>query len=368
MANRPEKTAFFLDDFRCGGVQDVFIKLINFYLARNTSVDAVVLEHTGEFLGRLDPRARVVNLRRTRLRKAILPLSDYIRRELPDIIMCGQLEHGVIALLAAAFARSKARIVAAVQSDLHFREASLIDRMTRLAWMRFFIPHFARVICVSDGIRRFLQEDVGIASRNIKVIYNPVVSSVPSHEELAQPSHRFFCKEGVPVVVSVGRLVKDKGFSTLVEAMGNVVQQVDCRLIVVGEGPERSSLQSMIDASGLKDRIDLAGYRDDVHPFLAHADLVVVPSLREGFGNVIVEALSHGKQVVCTACSSGPLEILDHGKFGCIVPPEDPARMAEAVVKMLSCRQFDEEALIRRAHEFSCGKALDSYYAELSGA
>ena len=134
------------------------------------------------------------------------------------------------------------------------------------------------------------------------------------------------------VVISVGRLAKQKNFPLLLKAFSLVVERVDACLIIVGEGSERAELEELINELGLKDRVDLPGYRENVHPYVARSDLFVLSSDFEGMPNALVEAIAVGVPVVSTDCLSGPGEILQQGEGGLLVPVGDADALSDAIV------------------------------------
>ena len=119
----------------------------------------------------------------------------------------------------------------------------------------------------------------------------------------------------------------------------------------VGDGAGRDALLSLAQELGVADRVILAGFHPDPTPFYKTADLFVLSSDYEGFGNVIVEALACGTPVVSTDCPSGPGEILDGGRFGRLVPVDDAEAMAEAMHAALDA-PADPGALKHRAADF----------------
>ncbi|MBT6045933.1 MAG: glycosyltransferase, partial [Candidatus Scalindua sp.] len=106
----------------------------------------------------------------------------------------------------------------------------------------------------------------------------------------------------------------------------------------------------------------LPGFVTDPYPWFRSADLFVLSSRWEGFGNVIVEALECGVPVVSTNCLSGPAEILENGRYGKLVPVQDVEALADAIVNSLA-GPHDREPLIRRAQDFSVRKISDQYLA-----
>jgi glycosyltransferase involved in cell wall biosynthesis len=162
-----------------------------------------------------------------------------------------------------------------------------------------------------------------------------------------------------PILLAVGTLKAVKRHDLLVRAFARM-PRADATLCILGEGQERAGLETLIGSLGLQDRVLLAGYQADPAPWYAHADLFVLSSDHEGFGNVLVEALEHGLPVVSTNCPTGPHEILEDGKYGRLVPVGDVDALARAMDKALSANH-DREQLKRRALDFSVEKAADAY-------
>ena len=137
-----------------------------------------------------------------------------------------------------------------------------------------------------------------------------------------------------PTVVSVGSLLPRKNFSGLVRAFAEVTTP-DARLVIVGEGPMRGELEAEVARLGLADRVSLPGYMTQPWEAYAGARAFAFASREESFGLVIVEALAAGLPVVVTP-SDGPVEILDYGAYGTLVPHGDAAAMAAAIDRALA--------------------------------
>lgn len=136
---------------------------------------------------------------------------------------------------------------------------------------------------------------------------------------------------------AVGRLVRQKGFDVLVEAMAIARPDLgeDWDLLIMGEGSQRSRLERLVRARGLADRVRLPGAVDNPYPFVAGADLFVHPARWEPFGVAMLEALALGVPVVATDCPGGSREILRDGECGVLVPPQDPEALADAIVGLV---------------------------------
>jgi len=120
------------------------------------------------------------------------------------------------------------------------------------------------------------------------------------------------------------------------------------RLILVGDGPERASIQRMAVSLGVSDRLILAGHQDDVTPYFAAADLAIISSDTEGSPNALLEAMAAGKPVVATAVGGIP-EIVTNEDTALLVPPGDPGKLAEAMARALSAPE-PMRLMAARAH------------------
>ena len=158
----------------------------------------------------------------------------------------------------------------------------------------------------------------------------------------------------------MGRLEKQKDFPTLIRAFAQVQQQFPVRLMILGEGPERSSIEAIVEELGLKESITLPGFVANPYAYMAGSAVCVLSSAWEGFGNVLVEAMAAGTPVVSTDCESGPAEILANGQYGKLVAVGDIQGMVEAIIETLK-ELPDSVALQQRAMDFSLERVLSQY-------
>ena len=152
----------------------------------------------------------------------------------------------------------------------------------------------------------------------------------------AKINHAWFQPGEPPVIVAVGRLHLQKDYPTLLRAFLQVRQQRRCRLVILGEGPEKENLNKLINELGLQTDVAMFGFVDNPYTYMAHSAAFVLSSAWEGFGNVIAEALAVGTPVVSSNCDSGPAEILANGKYGELTPVGDIKAMAEAILSVLA--------------------------------
>nr|WP_281504606.1 glycosyltransferase [Chromohalobacter sarecensis] len=161
----------------------------------------------------------------------------------------------------------------------------------------------------------------------------------------------------------VGRLDVQKNQALLLSAFSLAVKSVpDIKLVILGEGEEKNNLEKLASELGVKDSVDFVAFQDNPYPYYKAADLFVLSSDWEGFGNVIVEALACGTPVISTDCPGGPSTILANGKYGVLVPCGDAERLSSEIVKHVSnIGAWSSEELKVRANEFTVETVAKKY-------
>ncbi len=212
-------------------------------------------------------------------------------------------------------------------------------------WLyRRLIDH---VVVSSSEISHFLTEP-GLAGPDRITVFPP---STPIEKFMeARPGCGIREELKVPpapdglLVLSVGRLAPEKGHDSLLRAWKRVAEEVPgARLAIAGLGSQQQNLERQIEASGLKDKAFLIGFRDDVPALYAEADLAVLaPTAGESFGIALLEAYASGKACVATDVG-GVKDLVVNGETGFLVPPGDDKAIAEALVKCLRDREHAQK-------------------------
>jgi len=142
--------------------------------------------------------------------------------------------------------------------------------------------------------------------------------------------------DGSPVLLALGRLASVKGIDVLLEALERLkCQDVRPHLLVVGDGPRRSSLEALADDLGLQTRVRFLGWKADIREVLGAADLLVLPSRNEGYPHAVIEAMAAGIPVIASAVGEVP-ELVEDGATGFLVPPDDPDALASRIRSVVS--------------------------------
>jgi glycosyltransferase involved in cell wall biosynthesis len=155
-------------------------------------------------------------------------------------------------------------------------------------------------------------------------------------------------------------LSAQKDYPTLLRAFAHVRSCRPTRLVILGEGEELGRILALADELGIRADVDLPGFSDHIFSLMARCRVFVLSSAWEGFGNVLVEALACGAQIVSTDCPSGPAEILENGKSGRLVPVGDAVALAGAIEAALD-HPLPVEDLKERAKAFSSETVVRAY-------
>ncbi len=217
------------------------------------------------------------------------------------------------------------------------------------------------LVAVSQAVARDTEQYLGRPEGSVPCIYNPVVTDVLAQR--AQDRLLVAHTNAVPLVICVGGLKPMKRFDRAIAAFARVRAHMPCHLRIIGEGAERAHLEDCAQASGVAEDITLVGYDADPYAHMLHADAFVLSSDYEGLPTVLIEALACGCAVVATDCPSGPREILQDGRYGVLVPPDDVGAMAQALEQVL---RADITLAQRRewmayAQDYSVAHAVQAY-------
>jgi glycosyltransferase involved in cell wall biosynthesis len=357
--------ALFISKLHCGGAERVTINLLRAAAQVGIPLDLLLGKAEGSLLCEVPREVRVIDFNVARVRNAIPQIALYLRRERPRGVIA-HMTHGNVALLIArAIARTRTPLVAVEHSRFSPSSAARALHPWERKLARWLYPWADHVVAVSTGVARDVERSLGLPPERVRTIYNPIVDAhLLARAQEACP-HPWLTGGDQPVLLTVGHLGRpEKDHATLLRAVAIVRRTRPVRLVIFGEGPERSQIESLRSDLGLEDAVDLPGATNNPYAAMRAASLFVLSSRSEGLPTVLVEALACGCPTVSTTCPSGPTEILDGGRYGVLVPPESPEALAEGILKGLD-RHWDRDALRRRGAEFSAAASLDQYLAIL---
>lgn len=332
-----ELVALFLPSLRGGGAERVMVNLARGFAERGLKVDLVLAKAEGPYLSEVPPTVRIVDLKAPRVLASLPGLVRYLCRERPAA-MLSTLDHAnIMALWAKRLSGSPTRVVVRVANTPSLSSGHGSTARARLTplFLRLFYPWADGIVAVSQGVAADLSRITGIRRERITVIYNPVVTPELLERAKEPLAHPWFAPGQPPVILGVGRLTKQKDFPTLIRAFALVRRERPARLLILGEGEERSRLEALVKELGLEGDVALPGFVDNPYAYMSRAAVFVLSSAWEGLPNVLIQAMACGCPVVSTDCPSGPAEILENGKYGPLVPVGDVEHLFRAIVTIM---------------------------------
>lgn len=334
-----KRVAFFMPTLGGGGAERVTIALARGMADRGYQVSLVVAVAAGSLAHEVPENVALVDLQAGRVVAAIWPLARWLRAHRPDALVATQGHANIAAFIARRLAGVKGRLLVREVSTpsmnlRHLRGA----RGWGWRWLLRYVYRRADVVvAVSQGVGDDLQAYLGCPLPNLRVIYNPVLTPAVYEKARESLDHPWFQEGvGVPVVLAVGRLTKAKNYPLLLRAFAQLRERCAARLLILGEGEERSALEQLVHELGLGEFVAMPGFDANPFRYMARSALYVMSSDWEGLPGSLIQALALCGNAVSTDCPSGPREILENGQFGSLVEVRDSYGLTMRIYEALN--------------------------------
>lgn len=349
-----------LPDLRGGGVERIRLELGREFARVGCDVSFLIMQERGELLPEVSGTFPIVSLEAARIRHALPKLISHLRNTPSTAVLAAMWPLTTIAPVAAQIAGYRGAVVVSEHDilSLEYAGRSWPHGLTLGASTALGYRLATGRVAVSRGAARDMAKLSGVPLESITVINNPVRRL--SRPDIAQrATAESLWTGGGRRILTVGNLKEVKNHELLLHALAKMPGGA-AQVMIVGQGQNEAVLRALASRLGIERQVIFAGFHADPSAFYDSADLFVLSSNNEGFGNVLVEALSFGLPVVSTDCPSGPAEILENGKWGRLVPVGDAEALARAIEEALVA-PVDREALKRRAADFSPEIAARKY-------
>ncbi len=350
-----------------GGVERVSLQLAHGLADRGMVCAFALRRDDGALVQETAQRFEVHRLGSGSIVEFVPALARLLRAWRPTHVVTAFGDVALLSLVALRLSEVDAVLVHGVH-NVHFPAGVARNPWARLRQHLYGLlaaPVYARadaVVAVSAGIEQEIRTLYRRQPRRLVLIHNPVVDA----SGLATDAQAV--REPAPVarMVAMGRLEPEKGFDLLVDALARLDRSLSWSMDIWGDGGQREALRRRIRAHGLEQRVHLRGVAERPMHVLQGYGLLVMASRCEGFGNVLVEAMAAGLQVVAVDCPYGPREILLDGRIGVLVARHDLVR---AMARMLRGESLaDAAALRRRAADFTVQRSVEAWAALLDEA
>jgi len=360
------KIGIFLSSFGDGGAHKNMMHIAEWLTKQGHTVELIITKSDGPMEHAVPDNVSIYNLGSSRVRYSLYRFIKYFQKSEFDSILATPttctLIAGITDILINSDTKVTLRVPVTLSNERYYTNPKGIEHLFPIV-TKYVYSKSESIIAISNGVKSDTMKTFDISGSNIKTIYNPAVTD-DIFDKMKEPVEHPFFKEENKVFIAVGRLVEQKGFNTLINAFESVEKQTGAKLIILGDGKEKKNLVKLRQDLSLTDSVSFVGFVKNPYKYINNADVFVLSSLWEGFGNVVAEALACGTPVVATDCDSGPAEILDNGKYGKLVPVGDVNKLSREMVDVLDQEQ-NKVALVNRAKAFHIQNIGPQYEKEI---
>ena len=357
------KITIILPSLEIGGAEKLTINLINNWINQGYEIELLLMKKEGPLLKELNnQKIKIFNLNSKKMLSAFLPLYKFFKQNQIDIVWGNMWPLTSIIIFAWILSGKKGKLFVTEHNPLTY-EISQYSKSKEFILRFIFALSYRNatgISTVSKGIKNNLSKLAFINKNKIKVIYNPVAIGNDKIKQLFNFKEKLWNSKYSTKLLSVGNLKFQKNHKLLINAFSKLPKNLNSQLIIIGDGPYRKELEHLINNLKLSKRILLIGHKNNPYPWYNSADLFILSSNYEGFGNVLVEALECGLPIVSTNCFCGPKEILENGKYGKLVEVNNVNDLKNGIIEQLN-KKHDKKKLIQRSQDFLISKISDEY-------
>lgn len=325
-----KKIIIFYPSFERGGVEIILLNLIDFFLKKKIKIILISnvpnkkLPKNKNFLQK-KPFYKKKSLFSDRINKAIeasKELSNILQNSEPKETIVFSLQSSSLAILIAKF-YNHLIVVRNAEDPIYstiYGDNKLLSILVII--IKLLTYNFSdKIICNSIGSKTSLQKLLFNKSKAIS-IYNPYLKKILKNKINYKKDY----------AITVGRLTKQKDHKTLVKAMKIIKNKgINLKLLIIGDGDQKEKINNLINKLNLQKNIKILGWKKNVESYYKTAKIFILPSLYEGLGNVVIDAVNFNIPVITTDCKSGPSEIIKKNNGGFVVPVSSSQQMANKI-------------------------------------
>ena len=324
--NSNKKITFLISTLGGGGAESVCVEMANTFVQNNWEVDLVILNLKGEVhLNRLSKKINLIVLNSNHARYSPLKLLKYIYKNKIKKILVFNYELSVVLVILRILFQIKIIIISRCISTfsakmMQYQKLSNWDRFFVAPLIKYFYDKVDFVITQSNGMREDLIQVYSNLNKKSNVIFNPIpvqLIDYANQNDLSKIKKKDY-------LLCIGRLEITKGFHNAIKAFSGIVEKYPyLRLKIVGKGSQEKYLKKLATEYSIENKIDFEGFSTNIIPYYLHARVTILPSLFEGYPNVLIESITMNTPVIAFDCPSGPNEIIIDGVNGYLVKNQD---------------------------------------------
>ena len=339
-----KKLFVFIPAFETGGVEKNAVFFANSLLSEGYEVSVIYCRKVDGQFSKLDDGVKKIKVRR-------LPNLPLVHERIIDavsMLIFGYLKlrikskHSVLvgfqSNVVAIILAKLLKVRSIVRLSNHYKSISYENSFIRKGseYLKKKVYKYADIIIANS---QELAADYSILlDQTVQTVYNPIDLIAIGKQKYKVPDEAVYQDKKLPILLSVGRLAKQKNFEFLINSFHKAQEKLNMRLVIVGEGDQRGGLEKLIRALSLEGKVFLIGHRNNTCDYYKHSDLFVLSSYYEGMPNALIEAIAYKCPSVSTNIKTGPKEILLNGKGGDLVELGNVRELSEKIVENIKNR------------------------------
>ena len=357
-----KRISLILPSFKYGGAEKNLINLANFFHKKNYKVDVLVLNNNGLMKDLLSPKINIINFNKSKSSHSIIKLAKYFFINKPSFHFSSIRHLNVLSIICSILSLKKIKIIireSNVVSNFDPNVKSFTHKIYSFL-NKYLYPLSFKIIAVSFAVKKSLINELNLKKNLIITIYNPINLNEKFHKKTQAIYHKFINNNNNNVVLSIGSLTKQKNHELLIRSFAEVLKKRNAYLIIIGEGDQKNRLINTCEMLNISEFVDFYGTTNNPYFFLNNCKVFVLPSLWEGFPNVLLEAISCTSQIIATNCEGGSFEILKNYKYATLIKNNDLNDLTDNILKTLD-NNLDKDKSFFSLEEFSIQNQFEKY-------
>lgn len=340
-----KKILIFIPNLEGGGAEKIAINLSNILANDKNDVYLMFLKKKNFNKNKFTKNIKLINLKKKRLLQAIFSITFFLfkNKDNLNIISFLNAPNLIFCFLKFLFRLHKINLTITIHNSVSdsYKNSNIKGKII-IFLLTYFYSYANRIICVSNYVKEDLINNWNYKSKNIYTIYNPAINEQEINR-LSKLKNSFLKKiklQKKKIILSVGRLTKQKNYSLLINAFSKVTKKIDkIILIILGVGEQKTELIQLIKKKKLQKKVIFMGFQKNPYNFIKLSDLIVLTSNWEGLPTILIEALYLKKKIVSTNCNGGCSEILRNGKYGYLTPMNNVNYLNQKIILALKSRK-----------------------------
>lgn len=325
----------FIPTLNDGGAEKVAVSLSNSLASKGKKIILLTLKRNNKINHNISEKVEIIELNASRLLFCFFEFIKILISKRPKYLVSFLYASCIVSAICKILSFSNVKIIFSIHNNYDKSKTGFKSYII-LYLFKFFLKFSFRIITVSKGLKKQIQNKFNIPEKKILYIYNPILKNSLNFESLKiDKSSKLFKKNNINILV-LGRLTRQKNQIFIIKNLRKLQHFKKIKLFLVGTGEDLKLLKKEVLKNKLNNKVFFLGYKKNPYSLIRLCDYLIVPSLWEGFGNIVGEGLFFRKKVVSSDCEFGPREILNKGRFGYLFKVNSSNGLTNAFKKSFS--------------------------------